>query len=146
MDEIKIENFRRTGSGQFPTFVALHSDRCRELLRKVAVFCKMPADTDGLGLVSQLVGMSTVIEVLDESACPVDLYDMLKSQGIHPFREVFVNWDRFRTIDSIGLADLSEYFFDIWYPSSDDIDIFDESVSWVMSVSHHGTVSIAKSS
>ena len=37
-------------------------------------------------------------------------------------------------------AIVSKYFSDIWYPSTDDIDVFDSSVSWILSVNHEGEI------
>lgn len=34
--------------------------------------------------------------------------------------------------------DLTEHFDYIWYPGPDDIEIFDDSLSWILSVDHGG--------
>ena len=36
----------------------------------------------------------------------------------------------------------NKYFDDIWYPDSDDIDIFDQTLSWILTVLHNGDVKI----
>ncbi|EKO31739.1 hypothetical protein LEP1GSC179_0008 [Leptospira santarosai str. MOR084] len=40
------------------------------------------------------------------------------------------------------LIDLINNFDDIWYPSVDDIDIIDMSISWILSVSHFGEIKL----
>ncbi len=36
--------------------------------------------------------------------------------------------------------DLISTFSDIWYPSSDDLDIIDGTMQWIVSIDHNGTV------
>ncbi|WP_234399978.1 hypothetical protein [Campylobacter concisus] len=36
--------------------------------------------------------------------------------------------------------DLSKFFSDIWYPSLNDIEIFDINLNWIISVRHYGAI------
>jgi hypothetical protein len=63
---------------------------------------------------------------------------------ILPPEYVFVNWYRFDDVDEIKFADLESHFTDIWYPSSDDIEVFDSSLKWLIAVSHDGSVGICR--
>ncbi len=67
-----------------------------------------------------------------------NLQSAIRELGMESATTVLLNWYRFDRIDRIALVDLSLYFVDIWYPGSDDIEIFDESCSWVLAVSHTG--------
>lgn len=69
------------------------------------------------------------------------LIDNLKKIGITPMKEVFINWYRFERIDVFNAVDLDKFFYNIWFPSSDDIDIFDESLNWIVSIRHDGIIS-----
>ena len=66
--------------------------------------------------------------------------DLALSLGLAPEPLVYVNWLRFDDIDCLAFSDLARYFDDIWYPSADYIDIFDSSMSWVLSVDYLGFV------
>ena len=66
------------------------------------------------------------------------------SLGLEPREEVYVNWDDFATIHRVRFADLAENFDYLWYPGPDDVDIFDESLSWVLSVDHGGYIRVWK--
>ncbi len=57
---------------------------------------------------------------------------------------VFINWDRYDDIDEIGFNDFNMYFADIWYPGPDDIDIFDSSFGWIISISPEGYVRVVR--
>jgi hypothetical protein len=65
---------------------------------------------------------------------------LLRKLGVTSPKKVYLNWYRFDDIDQIDLADLDRYFFDIWYPDSDDLDVFDDSADWIVSIAHHGNV------
>ncbi len=39
---------------------------------------------------------------------------------------------------------MSRWFDDIWYPASDDIDLFDSTLDWILSVSHSGLIDLRR--
>lgn len=53
---------------------------------------------------------------------------------------IYVNWDNFKTIDMFGFTDFDKYFDDIWYPVADDIELFDDSLDWFISIEHDGFI------
>jgi hypothetical protein len=50
----------------------------------------------------------------------------------------FLNWYRFDKVDELKFDDLCEVFDDLWYPSSDDLDILNPNINWVVSIEHFG--------
>lgn len=67
-----------------------------------------------------------------------DLASVTVALGLKPQEDVYVNWDDLKTIDRVRFSDLVGKFDYVWYPGPDDIDIFDDSLSWVLSVDHGG--------
>jgi len=61
-----------------------------------------------------------------------------------PLPELFVNWGRFEEVDAFQTVDVARYFSDFWFPVTDDIDLFDASVNWVVSIRHDGVVSFIR--
>lgn len=55
--------------------------------------------------------------------------------NIHP-KSVLINFCRFDDIDEMKLDDLNKYFYDIWYPVAEDIEIFDRECSWMILISY----------
>lgn len=53
---------------------------------------------------------------------------------------VYINWYKFDDIDQMKFDDFCMFFDYIWYPSSDDIEIFDESLSWIILIHHTGDI------
>ena len=66
----------------------------------------------------------------------------LQEIGIVPSEKVLINWFRFDQIDKMKSDDVSQYFDDFWYPAADAIDIFDRSLTWIVSVGYSGDVSL----
>lgn len=67
---------------------------------------------------------------------------ILKSVKVPGF--IYLNWYRYDKIDKISLKEIEKYFLDIWYPELDDIDIFDDSFSWILSITHFGCIKFLK--
>lgn len=53
---------------------------------------------------------------------------------------LYVCWDYFYAIDRFDFNDIVKYFSDIWYPSVDDIIIFDDSYKVCMMIRHDGVI------
>jgi hypothetical protein len=143
MDKSKLENFHRSYPGQsFAEFATLTGVECEALRKKVAVTLGL-SDVGPLELVRQLHAQtSSHLGEVPREGQP-DLRALL--EGVVPLgrpHRVFVNWYRFDDIDSLELDDLSRHFDDIWYPSVDDIEVFDESCRWFLSVSHDGRITL----
>lgn len=73
-----------------------------------------------------------------------DLLAFLGSVEIHAQESVYINWYQFDDIDCLKLVDLADYFDGLWFPGSDDIEIFDDSMDWIVSVRHDGVLSVCK--
>jgi hypothetical protein len=67
------------------------------------------------------------------------LVDLLKLESRE---EIYINWDDLTTIDPMRFKDLTEHFDSVWYPGPDDTEIFDASLSWILSVDHEGYLGV----
>ena len=75
-----------------------------------------------------------------------NISNLMNKFRITPPDKVYINWYRFDEIDQMEFVDVARYFGDIWYPTSDDIELFDDSLTWILSVSHDGFISIWRES
>jgi hypothetical protein len=142
MDTVKIQNFLRNNpSAQFPRFTSLGAAECARLQTSIAERLGLDAQAEPLVILEALWPNARFIPDVDAEH-GFDLCELALRLGLKSHGEVFVNWYRFDKIDRIGLSDLSEYFGDIWYPSVDDIDIFDENLNWFILVRHDGRISV----
>jgi hypothetical protein len=138
MQSFKIENFERESGTPFPPFSALSVDDCESLRRRLAERLGLPTAVNGLDLVRAVGRQESRNLSLVGGSPGFDLRKELTAAGIDPPLSVYLNWYRYDDIDEMRFDDLSRYFDDIWYPSSDDLDVFDSSLRWILSVDHDG--------
>ena len=144
MDEMKIKNFATANPGK-PLPVAQHLDmkECESLQGALAVKLGLPRHSNSLEILRELELRSQDlcgIRPSDDSFRALDLFSRLGLDA----RNIYINWSRFDDIDEMSAADCSDVFHDLWYPSSDDIEIFDRSMTWVLLVRHFDVLQIVR--
>ena len=135
MDQIKLENFRKEYGFDMPIVRSLPLDEClkirENLLHKFSL-----DDIDEFFKIdkfSKLDGFNTDEENFDLKAVFSEL-------GITTPNEICINFNKFESIDIFRFGDLDKFFSYIWYPSLDDIEIFDINLSFIFSVRHYGAI------
>ena len=73
-----------------------------------------------------------------------DLRKVLDELGFVLSEVTYLNWNRFDDIDEISTSELLNHFSDIWYPATDDLEMIDAQMQWVIAVHHSGTVKALK--
>ncbi len=143
METFKIECFEREyGPGTFPWHKALDSRSAEEVRQQLARALGMDVASSGLEMLLVIQERSQFVEGVNAEDEDFDLRAVLEPFGLAHEGQFYLNWYRFDKVDVIGAADVIAHFSDIWYPSSDDIEIFDRSMSWVVSIAHYGVVSV----
>ena len=135
MDQIKLENFRKEHGFEIPIVRSLSNDECikirENLLHKFSL-----DDIDEFFKIdkfSRLDGFNADEENFDLKA-------VFGKLNIATPNEICINFNKFESIDILHFDDLSKFFSDIWYPSLDDIEIFDINLSFIFSVRHYGAI------
>ena len=146
MEKFRIDNFLEAEPGKvFPYFESVPPDVCRELKARLAQKLKLRRESDALIVLEAAVSKVQVLEGLSAEDRLFDLQGVLRRvSAVQPHDFVYINWDRFEHIDRMRVADLSQHFFYIWYSGPDDIELFDDNLSWLMSIHHSGTVSVGR--
>ena len=136
MDQIKLENFRKEHGFKMPIIRSLSApDECLKIrenllhkfsLQNIDEFFKIDK-------FSRLDGFSADEENFDLKA-------VFGKLNIAAPNEICINFNKFESIDILHFDDLSKFFSDIWYPSLDDIEIFDINLSFIFSVRHYGAI------
>ena len=139
MDAFKIEHFESAGNSSFPAFRQADAGECATIRDK---FLKQLGGGSTRPFADLLEKRQSFAGSIEDFGLP-PLPALFETLSIHCLDSVYINWHSCRDgdIDELFLSDLSTHFYDIWYPSSDDIDIFDASLRWVVSVRHDGCVS-----
>ena len=85
---------------------------------------------------------ATPLTEVDLDQYEVALPELLRRAGIKPCPVLYVQWSALRDIDRFESEELARHFYDVWYPSADDIEIFDDTLAWLMFVRHYGGVAV----
>lgn len=141
MEAFKIALFEQEHVGPFPSFRTLSSHECQQWREQLAQRLGLPAGGAVQAFVADLASRQTYlpeVNALEGFA----LLPTLTARGITPGSELFLNWARFEALDVFATADVAACFDDLWYPAADDLDLFDDSARWLLSVRHDGVVSL----
>lgn len=104
----------------------------------------LSTSTDGLVMVKTVESLLDYLPNTDAEQDNFDLVNELKSLNISASATVLLNWHQFDDVDEFDLQTLSARFQDIWYPGADDVDVFDRTLTWILSIRHDGVVGIAR--
>ncbi len=141
MHSVKLENFAREYPDRnFPWFRALERAEARALVVKLAA--KLGSVADGRVIVQEVLQRSRRLANFNADDDGFDPKRVFELVSIEPTDRVFINWYHFDEIDEMNVEDLNAHFSDIWYPTVDDIDIVDETLSWVVSIGHESDVRV----
>src|ERR1700722_7216195 len=128
MESIKIDNFNRENPKRtFPFWESLTQDESSHFREIIFNRLALRFESDSLVLVKRLEETACDVAKLESKASGSEILNILKRLEIFPRKYVYINWHRYDKIDKMKYLDFISYFEYIWYPSSDDIDIFDES-------------------
>lgn len=145
MEKIKIDNFSNEYPGRnFPEYMSLSKSACSDIAQSIQEKFTLANATDGLTLVKAIDALAKPCEVASHVGEDFDLNALLNACGIAAADVVYINWHRYDKIDRLKRCELASHFYDIWYPDVDDIDVFDDSLSWILSVRHDGYIKLLK--
>jgi len=141
MEKFKIEHFENDHPGKkFPWFRTLQSSEAEKFKQSFSSRLSLDANTTSENLVRIILEKSNFIETIQADSEHFSISKLLNSIGVFPMNNICLNWYRFDEIDELYFDDLDKYFDDIWYPGPDDIDIFDQTLSWILTILHDGSV------
>jgi hypothetical protein len=144
MKNFKIRNFEKHHpSKQFPWFEALDSFETTSLREKLSKKLRL-ATHNPLSITKGIDNLGIALKEFRPNESDFTIERVLSHLNIVPSEKVYINWHQYDDIDERRFADLANNFEDIWYPAADDIDIFDSSLCWILSISHDGNVKVAK--
>ena len=135
MDQIKLENFRKEHGIKMPIIRSLSPGEClkirENLLHKFSL-----NDIDEFFKIDKF----NKLDGFNAVEANFDLKTAFSELGIATPNEICINFNKFGSIDILRFDDLDNFFSDIWYPSLDDIEIFDINLSFIISVRHYGAI------
>ena len=144
MQLFKINNFIKENPDKtFPAYKPVSAPYKNEILYRIKKLLSMD-NSPVQDIVKKINDLATTIGQIDIENLDFSLVDLLDKYGIRYSKHVYINWYVFDDVDEMSIQALNDYFYDIWYPGPDDIDIFDESFKWILSVQHDGEIRLLR--
>jgi hypothetical protein len=141
IEDFKLERFREEHPGnQFPTFDHVTEAVRKRLKEELAAKLGLPPDVDSLELLKRLHAAFELPTIYNATDPRFNLKAVIEDFKANVEGDVYINWDRFDNVDKIRFDDLAAYFSYIWYAVSDDIEIFDDSLQWIIVIRHDRAV------
>jgi hypothetical protein len=145
MEKIKLDNFEKEHHAyNFPEYVTLSKNACSVVVQSLQEKFNLTNISDGLMLVKAINSLAKPCKVLSYVGENFDIIAFLNDCGIDAADDVYINWHRYDKIDQLNRDLLARHFYDIWYPDVDDIDVFDDSLSWILSIRHDGYLKLLR--
>lgn len=141
MEAFKLVNFKHEHNTNMPIVRSIEGSECEAVCRSLFRNWHVNTLEEFFKKEEQEFVLLDDINAEDDD---LDWNKVFNRIGIPVPNEVFINFERFNNIDVFLFKDFCKYFDDIWYPAADDIEVFDTSFNWIVSVKHYGAVHYAK--
>ena len=135
MDQIKLENFRKEYGFEIPIVRSLPAGECIKI-RENLLYKFSLNDIDEFFKIDKF----NKFDGFNADEENFDIKAVFSKLNIATPNEICINFNKFESIDILRFDDLFKFFSDIWYPSLDDIEIFDINLNWIISVRHYGEI------
>ncbi len=143
MQEFKIHNYERdNGKGTFTPFRHLSCEEGAILRTALGRRLKLPENALGCDILRCIHGAAVSVGGANAKDDRFDLLHLVSRLGYVLPAVVYLNWYQFDDIDELRAMDLAHRFSDIWYPETDDIEIVDIEMRWIVAVTHGGSVKL----
>lgn len=140
MEQFKFDFFKKEHSSQTMNVVTLSKAECDKVFTSFCSAYNMEKQE-----------RNQVFDIIQDRGIPVNFtnaeeknFDLSCLISENCKRQLpthlYVCWDYFYAIDRFDYNDIVKYFSDIWYPSVDDIIIFDDSYKVCIMIRHDGVI------
>lgn len=143
LHEIKRINFVREHVGEeFPKYKSLTATETTAIREKLAELLAIQPAEGSADLNRSINSHQLPVRgpASDAESLSFDLLEIFGRLGIRPMPKLYINWNSFSDIDQLATADVARYFLDLWYPGPDEINIWDDSYAWIVSVDANGAL------
>lgn len=137
MEKFKLDNFKTLYHRNMPIVKNLSLHDSEELTTKL--FNNLYIKKEDYFLCEENLGF-VKIEHLNAEINEINWNKIFQVIGLPIPHEVYINDHKFEHLDVMLFSNFSKYFTDIWYPSADDIEIFDSSLNYIVAIRHYGAL------
>jgi hypothetical protein len=132
MDEYKIELWE----GIMPSILNLEQKEITSLKEKLCTLFSKKNDIQCNEFYESIHNLETNIGTIEN----IDLHKIFQdcSENLHSSDFIYLDWGNFEDIVKVKFNDFIDNIDNFWYPSSDDLSIFDQQCNWMLTIHHHG--------
>ena len=140
MEQYKLDFFKKDHPNQLLRFVTLSAVECDKVFASFGQFYNIePKNRNDIFGIIQSEGR--FVDSVNAENENFDLRRLVQEQNIKAMPQYMnVCWDCFHSVDVFDFNDVADFFDYIWYPSADDVILFDESYEVCLMVRHDGAV------
>ena len=137
----KITNYEKIyGVGTFAPFRRLGKLETSTLLNKFKVILAISESASATSTVKQAREKCFQVDGANAESQKIDFSKLLSKLQFATDGKIYLNWNKFDDVDEMKTKFFIESFEHIWYPSSDDLDLIDTKMRWLLSVDHSGII------
>lgn len=136
MESFKKELFKKEYNADFPSYDELDFEECIRI--KDSIVNKY--QIQGRDFDNKLSKKQKFFDKLNAEDENFNFLDLIKKLKLKDDGNIYVTWNSFVDIDKFSTENFCKYFDDIWFPIADDIDISNQSLSWIISIRHDGAI------
>lgn len=140
MEKFKLDHHIKANGGLRLTFRTLSDAACWTLRERLASRLGLAGATASVPFLQMILRALESRATQNAQGERFDLMQVFRQFAIVPREKCLVNFYRFDRIYEFPTTQLATYFDDIWYPGPDDIEIFDDDLTWMISVDHDGFI------
>jgi hypothetical protein len=140
LDKHKLDLHIREHGHLKLTFRTLDDGACWTLRERLASKLSLGTASASVAFTRDVLQLLQVRVAQNAEDPDFDLVTVFERHGIKPRESCYVNFHRFDRICEFLTTQLATYLDDIWYPGPDDIEIFDDTLTWMISVDHDGNI------
>lgn len=145
MEKFKIDIFESENKNvHFPSFQRVSKKDCAFFKLKFAEKAGLNGDeNDSVKILKLIRDKSELLPNINSESNDFNFKLLINKLQILEPENININWNRFEDIDKFNFNDFSNNLRYIWYAGPDDIEIFPNDVSWIISIDATGSVYIS---
>lgn len=141
----KIEVFQVDFPGRpFPGYRLLDEQECAELRAGFERRILNAGELKQSQLLEEMWRRATPLEGDPSDEAAFDPRTLMASLGIAPEQRVYLDWSAFTEIYEMRFSDFADCFHSLYFPSADDLTVFDGTLSWILWFLHYRALALTR--
>jgi len=139
----KAEVFQVDFPGRpFPWYRLLDEQECADLRAGFERRIGNAREMQPLQLLEDLWRRATPLDGDPGDEAAFDPKAVIESLGMAPGHSVYLDWSAFTEIYEMRFNDFAEFFHSLYFPSADDLTVFDDTLSWILWFLHYRMIAL----